>query len=115
MRPDGSECKVIFGGPIENVPGVSDCMTLYREPHWTWQSPNGKYFASWATESFRPRDKAQSRPIYSLHLGRTNGVGPTRIIAPDCAEAVAWSPDSKRLAFAVFSRDAERSTGSDVP
>lgn len=33
MRPDGSECQPIFGGPIADAPGVGEGMSLYREPH----------------------------------------------------------------------------------
>src|SRR5688572_10934734 len=73
MRPDGTNCKPIFGGPIQDAPGIGDGMTLYREPHWTWQSPDRKFFASWTTESMRPR-RSCSLP-FSLHLGRTDGTG----------------------------------------
>ncbi len=66
MRPNGSECKPIFGGAISGAPGIGVGMTLYREPHWTWQSPDRKYFASWAFDSLRPREKLMLivRPAY---------------------------------------------------
>jgi hypothetical protein len=76
-------------------------MTLYREPHWTWQSPDQKYFASWAWDSFRPRGKSAVRPRFRLYLGRADGTGPVRLLTPVCQEAVAWSPDSQRVAYAV--------------
>ena len=43
MRPEGSDCTSIFGGPIKDAPGVAAEMTLYREPHWTWQSSDGQW------------------------------------------------------------------------
>jgi Tol biopolymer transport system component len=92
---------------MKDAPGVAAEMTLNREPHWTWQSPDGQFFVSWASDSFRPREKAPRRALFSLFLGRTDGSGPTRVLAPLCEEAVAWSPDSKRLAFTVTSVDVE--------
>ncbi len=107
MRPDGTECEPIFGGPITGAPGIGAGMTLYREPHWTWQSPDRKYFASWAIDSLRPRDKlmvtsSSPGPRFRLHLGRTDGTGPVRLLSPACQEAAAWSPASERLAYAVL-------------
>jgi hypothetical protein len=101
MRPDGSDCKPIFGGPIKGAPGVNEGMTLYREPHWTWQSPDRKYFASWAWDSFRPQGKSTVPPRFRLHLGRSDGTGPVRLLTPVCQEAAAWSPGSERVAYAV--------------
>ncbi len=106
MRPDGTECKPIFGGPIKDAPGIEDGTFLYREPHWTWQSPDRKYFASWANDWLRPPDKLRRTPSspgprFRLHLGRTDGSGPVRLLTPVCQEAAAWSPDGKRLAYAV--------------
>lgn len=106
MRPDGTECKPIFGGPIKDAPGIGAGMALYREPHWTWQSPDRKYFASWAINWLRPRDKLRATPSspgprFRLHLGRTDGSGPVRLLTPVCQEAAAWSPDGNRLAYAV--------------
>src|SRR5438067_11340690 len=69
MRPDGTQCTPIFGGTVKDAPGLRDGMTLYREPHWTWQSPDRKHFASWAADSFRPGDKAGVGRKYGLHLG----------------------------------------------
>lgn len=107
MRPDGTECQPIFGGPIKDAPGIADSLTLYREPHWTWQSPDQQFLVSWATDTFRPRDASRSRSLFSLYLARADGLGPARILAPLCAEAAAWSPDSKRIAFACSSADVE--------
>jgi WD40-like Beta Propeller Repeat len=102
MRPDGSECKPVFGGPVKDAPGLGDGLSLYREPHWTWQSPDRKHFASCAYETIRPRGRdGRYQYRFTLHLGRADGTGPTRVIAPVCEEAVAWSPDGKRVAYAV--------------
>jgi dipeptidyl aminopeptidase/acylaminoacyl peptidase len=107
MRPDGSECKPVFGGPVKDAPGLGEGLSLVREPHWTWQSPDRKYFASCAYERIRPRD-GRHQYYFSLHLGRADGSGPTRVIVPVCEEAVAWSPDGKRVAFTVLtSHDPE--------
>ena len=40
MRPDGTQCTANFGGTVKDIPGMRDWVTLYREPHWTWQSPD---------------------------------------------------------------------------
>lgn len=101
MRPDGTELKSIFGGPVLDAPGISNSSHLYKEPHWTWQSPDRKHFVSWARDSVRPRNKSGTIPKYMLHLGRTDGTGPTRVLTPVCLEAAAWSPDGKRMAYAV--------------
>src|SRR4051794_41802207 len=45
MRPDGSEVTPIFGGDLKDVPGLPPGLTLYREPHWTRQSPDRRVFA----------------------------------------------------------------------
>lgn len=103
MRPDGTQCTPVFGGTVKDAPGLRDGMTLYREPHWTWQSPDRKHFVSWAVDTVRPRDKAGVGPKFGLHLGRADGTGPTRVVAPVCDEAAAWSPDGSRLAYAVWS------------
>lgn len=102
MRPDGSECKPIFGGPVKDAPGLGAGLSLVREPHWTWQSPDRQHFASCAYDVIRPPGKDGRHQYYfSLHLGRADGSGPTRIITPLCEEAVAWSPDGKRVAYTV--------------
>ncbi|MFL5240555.1 MAG: hypothetical protein ACJ8FY_00460 [Gemmataceae bacterium] len=106
MRPDASDCKPVFGGPIKDAPGIETGMSLYRQPHWSWQSPDRKYFVSWAIDSLRPADKfkfspSTPNPRFRLHLGRTEGDGLARVITPVCQEAAAWSPDSKRLVYAV--------------
>jgi len=102
MRPDGTDCKPIFGGPVKDAPGFDDGMTLYLEPHWTWQSPDRKYFVSWARDSVRPEAKSTMRVRFRLHLGRADGTGPVRLLTPVCMEAAAWSPDNKRLAYALL-------------
>ena len=100
MRPDGSELKPVFGGPIPDAPGLGAGLALVRDPHWTWQSPDRRHFASCAYEVIRPRDQdGRFQYYFSLHLGRADGTGPTRVIAPVCEEAVAWSPDGKRVAY----------------
>jgi Tol biopolymer transport system component len=50
---------------------------------------------------------AGNRP-FMLHLGQADGTGPTRVLATTCEETVAWSPDSKRLAFGVVSNHSSR-------
>ena len=101
MRPDGSDLSPIFGGTIKDAPGLGNGTTLYREPHWTWQSPDRKYFVSCTYDLLRPRDRDGFRPQLAMRLGRTDGTGPTRVIEPVCAEAAAWSPDGKRVAYTV--------------
>jgi hypothetical protein len=101
MRPDGSELVQIFGGVVKDAPGLGEGTALYREPHWTWQSPDRRHFVSCTYDQLRPRDKNGIGPQFALRLGRTDGTGPTRILAPVCTEAVAWSPDGKRVAYAV--------------
>jgi hypothetical protein len=101
MRPDGSECKPIFGGPVKDAPGLGDGQSLYRDPHWTWQSPDRKYFVSWANDSIRPSATSRVRPRESENRGRTDGTGSARALTPVCSEAAAWSPDSRRVAYAV--------------
>jgi dipeptidyl aminopeptidase/acylaminoacyl peptidase len=76
-------------------------MTLYREPHWSRQSPDRRYFTSWASDFTLRRGKSVSGPKFVLHLGRADGTGSTRILTTVCGEDVAWSPDSKRVAFSV--------------
>jgi hypothetical protein len=101
MRPDGSGLSPIFGGTVKDAPGLAEGTSLYREPHWTWQSPDRKHFVSCTYDRLRPRGRDGFRPQFALHLGRTDGTGPTRVIEPGCAEAAAWSPDGKRVAYAV--------------
>jgi hypothetical protein len=97
MRPDGSGMTPIFGGRLEDVPGLMEGDGLYREPHWCRQSPDGKYFLDWAQDIRLPRDKSVL-PRFMVYLGRLDG-GPVRAIAPDGGEYFAWSPDSKRFAY----------------
>lgn len=101
MHPDGSDLQPIFGGPVEDAPGLPPELTLYMEPHWTRQSPDRKWFVSWATDRVRPsRDWV---PNFMLRLGSLDG-GVTRVIATDADEEFAWSPDSRQLAYAAYVR-----------
>ena len=82
MRPDGSEVTPIFGGELRGVPGLSEGQTLYRQPHWSRQSPDRTLFLSWANDVSSPEEKYPTAVRYMIHLGRTDG-GPTRVLAPD--------------------------------
>lgn len=99
MRPDGVELTPVFGGELEGMPGLANGTTWYREPHWSRQSPDGRSFLSWAVDRGLPQQSYRMPPRYLLHLGRMGG-GPTRIITPDATEMFAWSPDSRRFAYA---------------
>jgi hypothetical protein len=98
MRPDGGDVTPIFGGKLNDMPGIPGGMFYYRQPHWGFQSPDGKYFLDWALDACLLGDELGS-PIAQLHLGRISG-GPTRVIAASSVtEDFAWSPDSKRFAY----------------
>ncbi len=111
---DGSKPKPFFGGPITDVPSFDQSYALFREPHWTRQSPNGKYFASWVFEKGKPYSPFQGvlRPM--LVVGDTQGSW-TRIVNPDCHEEFAWSPDSNQLAFSIFASANYRGTLQNRP
>ena len=98
MHPDGSGLESIFGGELKDVPGLAKGMTWYREPHWTRQSPDGRFFLSWTIDRVEPLQRRGPPPRFLLHLGRTDG-GPTRLITPDSEEHFSWSPDSRRFAY----------------
>ena len=98
MHPDGSGVESVFGGELKDMPGLSKGMTWYREPHWTCQSPDGRFFLCWAIDQGVPQRQSVVPPRFLLHLGRTEG-GPTRLITPDSDEAFAWSPDSRRFTY----------------
>jgi Tol biopolymer transport system component len=100
MRSDGSEVTPIFGGELKDVPGLGHDLTLYREPHWSRQSPNRKFFLSWAADLGYPLEKYQSPARFMIYLGQLSG-GQVRVIAPDGEEVFAWSPDSGRFAYAI--------------
>ena len=100
MKPDGTNITPFFGGPISDVPTLADGVTLIRQPHWTRQSPNGKYFASWVYETGIPYLKWQGPLRAMLWAGDLDGKW-ARIVDPDCHEEFAWSPDSKRIAFSI--------------
>jgi hypothetical protein len=97
MRPDGGEVTPIFGGALKGVPGLAEGEALYREPHWCYQSPDGKYFLDWARDVKVPRDNS-ILPRFMIYLGRLDG-GPVRAIAPDGGEYAAWAPDSRKFAY----------------
>src|SRR5260370_21806639 len=46
MRPDGTECKPIFGAPIKDPPRSGAGPTLYQEPHCTRHTAARNAFAS---------------------------------------------------------------------
>jgi WD40-like Beta Propeller Repeat len=102
MRSDGSEVTPIFGGELKDVPGLTEGLTLYREPHWTRLSPDRRFYLSWATDLGSPLEKYRSPAHFMIYLGRLTG-GQTRVIAPDGQECFAWSPNSRRLAYAIQS------------
>jgi hypothetical protein len=100
---DGSKPQPFFGGPIKDVPSFDKSYTMFREPHWTRQSPNGEYFASWVYETGKPYSKFQGSLRPMLVVGDIRGSW-TRNVNPDCHEEFAWSPDSNKLAFSIFSK-----------
>lgn len=101
-QPDGNNPQPIFGGPILDVPSVNSSYAMFREPHWTRQSPNGKHFASWTYEMGKPHSEYQGVVRAMLWVGDIAGNW-TRIVNPDCREEFAWAPDSKRIAFSISS------------
>lgn len=99
MRIDSGEVVPIFGGEHEDVPGLGEGPRLRRDPHWSRQSPDRKFFLSWAIDIERSQDRCVWDPGFVIHLGRTEG-GPTRIVASRFpGEVFCWAPDSKRFAF----------------
>lgn len=107
VKPHGADVRPIFGGPIEGLPSFTHGVTLVREPHWTRQSPNGKYFASWVYEKGQPYSKYQGALRPMLWVGDLDGKW-TRIVNPDCGEEFAWSADSRKIAFSILSSDHNR-------
>jgi hypothetical protein len=99
MRPGGGEAEPIFGGELEGMPGLPEGTAWCREPHWSRQSPDGRFFISHALDRGLPPQRFGSPPRFLLHLGRMEG-GPTRLITPDAGEVFAWAPDSRRFAYA---------------
>jgi hypothetical protein len=112
--PDGTNPQPIFGGPITDVPSFNESYTRFWEPHWTRQSPNGKYFASWVYETGEPYSAYQGVARPMLWVGDIGGTW-TRIVNPDCTEEFAWSPDSKQLAFSILSTDHYRGSLQNRP
>lgn len=106
---DGSKPTPCYGGPATDVPSLDKSYVLFREPHWTRQSPNGTYFASWVYEIGKPSSAYQGALRPMLIVGDVRGSW-TRIVSPDCHEEFAWSPDSDKLAFSVFASANYRGT-----
>ncbi len=98
--PDGSHLTSVFGGEIRDVAVVVEGVTLYREPHWTRQSPNGRYFASWAYDTGEPYSKYQGLTRFMIYVGSL-GRSWCRVLDPDGDEEFAWSPDSTRIALSI--------------
>lgn len=96
---DGSDSKPVFGDPPLDVP-FADSYKMFRQPHWTRQSPNGRFFASWVQDYGQP-DSRYTQPKNMLWIGEINREW-NRVITIGCQEEFAWSPDSKRLAFSVL-------------
>jgi hypothetical protein len=113
-QPDGGNPRAFFGGPIADIPSFDNSYTMFREPHWTRQSPNGKYFASWVYETGKPSSKIQGVARPMLWVGDIGGTW-TRTVNPDCHEEFAWSPDSKQLAFSILSTDHYRGSLQNRP
>jgi len=103
MRPDGSQLTPVFGGEICSVPIVVEGVKLYHQPHWTRQSPNARYFASWDIVIGVPQEKWHGNLRAMLRVGGLDAPW-CRVVNPDCREEFAWSPDSTRIAFAIFER-----------
>jgi hypothetical protein len=101
MRPDGSELTPIFGGELAGVPGLTAGQSLYRQPHWTRQSPDREYFLSWARDVGFAADACLSSGQFMIYLGRTDG-GPTRLIATNASEVFTWAHDSRQFAYSRF-------------
>jgi hypothetical protein len=119
MRPDGSECKAIFGGPIENAPGVADGMTLYREPHWTWQSPDGKKILlmhnEWTSSKFNRSDLVEL-DTKQIELGLTKAApyqpwqrGIASSLQPVLGDAAAVAPHDRE----AKSEDSPKAIGQE--
>jgi hypothetical protein len=106
MQPDGGSLAPIFGGECEDVPGLQEGQALYRRPHWSRQSPDRRYFLSWANDVGPPGEDDRSPVRNMIYLGGTDG-GPVRVLAPDGREVFTWAPDSQRFAYS-------RSPGPDV-
>ncbi|WP_148593196.1 TolB-like translocation protein [Aquisphaera giovannonii] len=114
MRPDGSELTPIFGGELKDVPGMEAGRTLYRQPHWSRQSPDRAYFLSWATDT-NVESGQMSGPIgYVIHLGRTDG-GATRIMTNRAGEVFTWARSSEAFAYSRFAGRNPRRDGGQEP
>jgi hypothetical protein len=98
MHPDGSDLTPIFGGELADVPGLREGRVLYRQPHWSRQSPDRRFFLSWATDLGIPEENCPSAVRFMIYLGRIDG-GPVRVLAPDGGEVFSWAHDSRRFAY----------------
>lgn len=88
MSIDGSDVKPIFGGALKDIPVLNSDVLLYREPHWSRQSPNGEYFLSWAYDKGLPYSKYQGlvSPLVTHRIKcglpvRPSGLSPVGISA----------------------------------
>ena len=97
-----------FRRMLEDVPGLSEGQVLYRDPHWTRQSPDRKFFLSWAHDKSPSSEKCPwPRSVFMIYLGRIDG-GPARVLAPvRSGEVFTWAPDSRKFAYS-------RMNGPDV-
>jgi hypothetical protein len=107
MNPDGTGIRPIFGGPLADVPTVVEGTALCRSPHWTRQSPDHRYFACWAYDRGSPFDRYQGSVRFMLYAGGIDAAW-SRVVNPDSHEEFAWSPDSRRLAFSIFSGESHQ-------
>jgi Tol biopolymer transport system component len=98
MHPDGSDLSPVFGGQLDDVPGLREGQVLYRQPHWSRQSPDHRFFLSWARDVVIPEENCRSPVRFMIYLGRTDG-GPVRVLAPDGGEVFCWAHDSRSFAY----------------
>jgi hypothetical protein len=116
MRPDGSEVATVFGGELEDVPGLSEGQVLYRDPHWTRQSPDRRFFLSWAHDRSPSSEKCPgSLSVFMIYLGRVDG-GLSRVLAPvRPGEVFTWAPDSRKFAYSRFNGPDTRTVTGLAP
>lgn len=95
---DAKEIAQIFGGEIPDLPPGFTKFKKVLEPHWTKQSPDGKYFASWVYEFGKPSRQFKGFHPPKLVIGDIQGKW-TRTMNSMCGEEFAWSPDSKKIAY----------------
>jgi hypothetical protein len=100
MHPDGSDLTPIFGGELRELPGLDEGQSFYRQPHWTRQSPDRRYFLSWTGDVSLTADKWSSSVRFMIYLGRTSL---TDGLSIGWFTESRYSPDGTRVAT-VFSR-----------